>query len=172
MYLQNKRAGRGSTVEGAIAFPLGAAAESGTGFSRLRSRPRAPLSRTLGASPGWATTQDIYTQTTPLRAEGVPSAAWSHRLTRDRRPRRSKQGLLCRLAIARAASLLPGARPGARWTIAHQQSLDDISSSESRRRVDQAHAASRALSSTPWESASRWAAGTSASCTLQKNLRR
>ena len=149
----------------------GAAAEPTPGFCHLRSRPRAALSRAPGPPPpGRATTG--YTQTTPLRAEGVPSAAWSRRLTRDRRPRRSKQGLLCRLAIARAASLLPGARPGARWTIAHQQSPDDISSSESRRRVDQAHAASRALSSTPWESASRWAAGTSASCTLQKNLRR
>ena len=137
--------------------------------------PRGTFPRSRTTSPGRATTG--YTQTTPLRAEGVPSAAWSRRLTQDRRPRRSKQGLLCRLAIAIAAcslpgSLLPGARPGARWTIAHQQSPDDISSSESRRRVDQAHAASRALSSTPWESASRWAAGTSASCTLQKNLRR
>ena len=116
--------------------------------------PRGTFPFAGSTSPGRATTG--YTQTTPLRAEGVPSAAWSRRLTRDRRPRRSKQGLLCRLAIARAASLLPGARPGARWTIAHQQSLDDISSSESRRRVDQAHAASRALSSTHWESASRW----------------
>ena len=40
--------------------------------------------------PRWATT--TYTQTTPLRAEVVPGAAWSRRRTRDRRPQRSKQG--------------------------------------------------------------------------------
>ena len=125
--------------------------------------PRGTFPRSRTTSPGRTTTG--YTQTTPLRAEGVPSAAWNRRLTRDRRPRRSKQGLLCRLAIARSAcsllrALLPGARPGARWTIAHQQFPDDISSSESRCRVDQAHAASCALSGTPWDAGwdgtSRW----------------
>ena len=64
--------------------------------------PRGTFPRSRTTSPGRTTTG--YTQTTPLRAEGVPSAAWSRRLTRDRRPRRSKQGLLCRLAIARAAA--------------------------------------------------------------------
>ena len=55
--------------------------------------PRGPFPHAGSASPGWATT--TYTQTTPLRAEVVPGAAWSRRRTRDRRPHRSKQGLLC-----------------------------------------------------------------------------
>ena len=43
--------------------------------------PRGTFPRSRTTSPGRATTG--YTQTTPLRAEGVPSAAWSRRLTRD-----------------------------------------------------------------------------------------
>jgi hypothetical protein len=51
--------------------------------------PRGPFPHAGSTSPGWATT--TYTQTTPLRAEVVPGAAWSRRRTRDRRPHRSKQ---------------------------------------------------------------------------------
>ena len=38
----------------------------------------------------------------------------------------------------------------------HALASDAILSSESRRTVDQAHATSRPLSGTPWDSASRW----------------
>ena len=54
--------------------------------------PRGTFPRSRTTSPGRATTG--YTQTTPLRAEGVPSAAWSRQLTRDRRPRKVKTGLI------------------------------------------------------------------------------
>ena len=37
--------------------------------------PRGPFPRAGSTSPGWATT--TCTQTTPLRAEVVPGAAWS-----------------------------------------------------------------------------------------------
>ena len=53
--------------------------------------PRGPFPHAGSTSPGWATR--TYTQTTPLRAEVVPGAAWSRRRTRDHRPHRSKQGL-------------------------------------------------------------------------------
>ena len=114
--------------------------------------PRGPFPHAGSTSPGRATAR--YTQTTPLRAEVVPGAAWSRRRTRDRRPQRSKQGS-CKLAqdSARGARPLP---PGARWTIAYPRSSDDIPSSESHRMVDQVHTASRALSGTPWDGASRW----------------
>ena len=52
--------------------------------------PRGPFPHAGSTSPGRATAR--YTQTTPLRAEVVPGAAWSRRRTRDRRPQRSKQG--------------------------------------------------------------------------------
>ena len=51
--------------------------------------PRGPFPHAGSTSPGRATAR--YTQTTPLRAEVVPGAAWSRRRTRDRRPQRSKQ---------------------------------------------------------------------------------
>jgi hypothetical protein len=73
-------------------------------------------------------------------------------------PTKVKTGLLrhagnWRDITAGAVRPLP---PGTRWTIARPRSSDDIPSSESRRTVDQVHAASRALSGTPWDGASRW----------------
>ena len=112
-----------------------------SGYTQVKA-PRGTFPLAGSTSSGWTTT--TYTQTASPRAEGAPSAAWSRWLTRDRRPQRSKQGLFW---------TLPGARPGARWTIAHPQSSDDIPSYEIHLTVDYTHAASCALSGAPWDGA-------------------
>ena len=75
--------------------------------------PRGPFPHAGSTSPGRATAR--YTQTTPLRAEVVPGAAWSRRRTRDRRPQQQFAPVL--------VEGIKGAGAGGRYTDARRGAL-------------------------------------------------